>query len=121
MKQLFPKELGNFSHEVSAQVEHDIKYSGYVARQQIQVERQNRMADKLIPRDFNYDKIVSLRAEARQKLNRIRPVNLDQAGRISGITPADISLVLAYIENPKLRARSSDPKNDTLHTKERLE
>jgi tRNA uridine 5-carboxymethylaminomethyl modification enzyme len=121
MAQLFPNELGNFSHEVSAQVEHDIKYSGYVARQQIQVERQNRMADKVIPRDFNYDKIVSLRAEAKQKLNRIRPVNLDQAGRISGITPADISLVLAYIENPKLRARSSDPKNDLLNTKERIE
>lgn len=121
MKQLFPNELGSFSQEVSAQVEHDIKYSGYVARQQIQVERQNRMADKVIPRDFNYDKIVSLRAEARQKLNRIRPVNLDQAGRISGITPADISLVLAYIENPKLRARSLDPKNETLNTMERFE
>ncbi len=65
------------------------------------------MADKAIPSDFNYEAIISLRAEARQKLGRIRPVNLDQASRISGITPADISLVLAYIENPKLRSRAN--------------
>jgi tRNA uridine 5-carboxymethylaminomethyl modification enzyme len=63
------------------------------------------MADKTIPADFRYDAIISLRAEARQKLGRIRPINLDQASRISGITPADISLVLAYLENPKLRVK----------------
>ncbi len=99
----FPEELGEFRREVAEQVEYDIKYSGYIARQQMQVERQNRMADKVIPDGFSYNAIVSLRAEAKQKLNRIRPVSLDQASRISGITPADISLVLAYIENPKLR------------------
>ena len=101
----FPSELAPFPSEIAQQVEYDAKYSGYVSRQQIQVDRQNRMADKVIPKHFNYESIVSLRAEAKQKLGRIRPINLDQAGRISGITPADISLVLAYIENPKL-ARS---------------
>jgi tRNA uridine 5-carboxymethylaminomethyl modification enzyme len=99
---LFPQELKSVPADIAEQVEYDCKYSGYIARQQIQVDRQNRMADKLIPKQFNYDSIISLRAEAKQKLSRIRPVNLDQAGRISGITPADISLVLAYIENPKL-------------------
>jgi tRNA uridine 5-carboxymethylaminomethyl modification enzyme len=104
----FPEQLNCYSPEVALQVECDVKYSGYIARQQIQVERQNRMADKSIPTDFSYDAIISLRAEARQKLGRIRPINLDQASRISGITPADISLVLAYIENPKLRAKQPD-------------
>jgi len=100
--QMFPETLGSISPEIAQQVEYDSKYSGYIARQQIQVDRQNRMADKVIPKHFNYDSIISMRAEAKQKLGKIRPINLDQAGRISGITPADISLVLAYIENPKL-------------------
>ncbi len=103
---MFPESLSQYSAEVAQQVEFDIKYSGYIARQQIQVDRQNRMADKLIPKNFSYESITSMRTEARQKFSRIRPINLDQAGRISGITPADIALVLAYIENPKL-SRSS--------------
>jgi tRNA uridine 5-carboxymethylaminomethyl modification enzyme len=94
-----------FPEEIGLQVEYDTKYEGYVARQQVQVERQQRMMDKKIPSDFDYASIVSLRNEARQKFTRVRPQNLDQASRISGITPADISLVLAYLENPKLRNR----------------
>jgi len=105
----FPETLQSFSHEVVQQVEFDVKYSGYITRQQVQVDRQNRLADKVIPTHFNYESIVSLRTEAKQKLGKIRPINLDQAGRISGITPADISLVLAYIENPKL-SRSKPAK-----------
>jgi tRNA uridine 5-carboxymethylaminomethyl modification enzyme len=99
----FPESLAQFPEEIGLQVEYDIKYEGYVARQQVQVERQERMMDKKIPGDFDYLAIVSLRNEAKQKFSRIRPLNLDQASRISGITPADISLVLAYLENPKLR------------------
>jgi tRNA uridine 5-carboxymethylaminomethyl modification enzyme len=99
----FPESLAQFPEEIGLQVEYDIKYEGYVARQQVQVERQERMMDKRIPGDFDYLAIVSLRNEAKQKFSRIRPLNLDQASRISGITPADISLVLAYLENPKLR------------------
>lgn len=103
----FPESLAQFPEEIGLQVEYDIKYEGYVARQQIQVERQQRMMDKKIPSDFDYLSIVSLRNEAKQKFTRVRPLNLDQASRISGITPADISLVLSYLENPKLRNRST--------------
>jgi tRNA uridine 5-carboxymethylaminomethyl modification enzyme len=107
----FPESLAQFPEEIGLQVEYDTKYEGYVARQQVQVERQQRMMDKRIPIDFDYLAIVSLRNEAKQKFTRIRPQNLDQASRISGITPADISLILAYLENPKLRnKRVSDAK-----------
>ena len=106
---MFPESLGQFDADVAQQVEFDTKYSGYIARQQIQVDRQNRMADKIIPKNFSYESITSMRTEAKQKFGRIRPINLDQAGRISGITPADIALVLAYIENPKLsRSNKAD-------------
>ncbi|MFM7517344.1 MAG: tRNA uridine-5-carboxymethylaminomethyl(34) synthesis enzyme MnmG [Pirellula sp.] len=103
----FPESLAQFPEEIGLQVEYDIKYEGYVARQQLQVERQQRMMDKKIPSDFDYLSIVSLRNEAKQKFTRVRPLNLDQASRISGITPADISLVLSYLENPKLRNRKT--------------
>jgi tRNA uridine 5-carboxymethylaminomethyl modification enzyme len=112
---MFPNLLNDYSLDIAQQVEYDVKYSGYIARQQVQVDRQNRMADKVIPSHFNYDSIVSLRAEAKQKLGRIRPINLDQASRISGITPADISLVLAYIENPKL-ARNMPKQTTSVQT-----
>ncbi len=106
---IFPESLSQFDAEVAQQVEFDTKYSGYIARQQIQVDRQNRMADKVIPKNFSYESITSMRTEAKQKFGRIRPIDLDQAGRISGITPADIALVLAYIENPKLsRSNKAD-------------
>jgi tRNA uridine 5-carboxymethylaminomethyl modification enzyme len=103
----FPESLSRFSEQIGLQVEYDIKYEGYVARQQVQVERQQRMMDKKIPSDFDYLSIVSLRNEAKQKFTRVRPQNLDQASRISGITPADISLVLSYLENPKLRNKKT--------------
>lgn len=93
----FP-ELAVFSLEVAEQVERDCKYSGYVSRQQIQIDRQHRMMEKRIPLDLDYATITSLRNEARQKFQQIRPRNLDQASRISGITPADIALVLAHVE-----------------------
>lgn len=105
----FPESLAQFPEEIGLQVEYDTKYEGYVARQQVQVERQQRMMDKKIPSDFDYATIISLRNEAKQKFTRVRPLNLDQASRISGITPADISLVLAYLENPKLRNRKEPP------------
>ena len=76
----------------------DVKYAGYVARQEIEVQRQRRLASKRIPVGFDYARIVHLRAEAREKLGRIRPTNLAQAGRVSGITPADIALVMVHLE-----------------------
>lgn len=105
--EMFPESLSAFPAEIGLQVEYDTKYAGYVARQHVQVERQMKMMDKKIPLDFDYTTIISLRNEAKQKFSRIRPLNLDQASRISGITPADISLLLAYLENPNLRTRST--------------
>jgi tRNA uridine 5-carboxymethylaminomethyl modification enzyme len=96
--------LASFPASVGIELEYDVKYSGYVARQQTQVDRQQRMADKKIPLGFDYEQIDSLRCEAKQKFGRIRPINLDQASRISGITPADISLLLLHIERPRKKS-----------------
>ena len=92
-------ELGNVRPDVEQQVLYDVKYSGYVTRQEQQVERQKRMDGKRIPQTFDFDAITHLRTEAREKLARIRPVTLAQASRISGITPADVALILAHLES----------------------
>jgi tRNA uridine 5-carboxymethylaminomethyl modification enzyme len=83
--------------QVAAQVAFDAKYSGYLARQQVEIDRGRRMADRRIPRDFDYQEVRHLREEAREKFARIRPENLSQAGRISGITPADIAVLTLYL------------------------
>ncbi|MEE2844358.1 MAG: tRNA uridine-5-carboxymethylaminomethyl(34) synthesis enzyme MnmG [Planctomycetota bacterium] len=92
-------ELSEMSDAVVEQVVHDVKYSGYIARQQLEIDRQQRLQDKKIPDDFDYDGIGHLRTEARQKLTKIRPVSIAQASRISGITPADMALVLAHLRS----------------------
>lgn len=94
-------ELAEMPADVIEQVTFDVKYSGYVERQQNTIERQRRLAGKKIPAWFDYESIQHLRREAKEKLNRVRPVTIDQAQRISGITPADIALVLVYLENPR--------------------
>jgi len=86
--------------DVRQQILHDVKYSGYVARQEQQVERQKRLVQRRIPESFDFMSIRQLRMEAKEKLTRIRPVSLAQASRISGITPADVALILAYLEGP---------------------
>jgi tRNA uridine 5-carboxymethylaminomethyl modification enzyme len=92
-------ELSEMPDAVVEQVVHDVKYSGYIARQQLEIDRQQRLQDKTIPDDFDYDGIGHLRTEARQKLTKIRPVSIAQASRISGITPADMALVLAHLRS----------------------
>jgi tRNA uridine 5-carboxymethylaminomethyl modification enzyme len=91
-------ELAAIDSYVVEQVLSDLKYAGYVARQQAEVDRQSRLSEKRIPESFQYDAIAQLRAEAREKLNRVRPHNLAQASRISGITPADIALVMVHLD-----------------------
>lgn len=91
-------EFNRVPPRVREQVVYDVKYSGYVARQQTEIDRRHRMAGRRIPDDLDYEAISHLRREAREKLSRFRPTNLDQASRISGITPADISLLLLYLE-----------------------
>ena len=74
-------------------IETDFKYAGHLNRQQIQVERLNRMEDKKIPENFDYSKVSGLKAEARHHLDTIRPTTIGQASRVSGITPADLAIV----------------------------
>ena len=90
-------ELADVSPAAAEQVLYDLKYAGYVARQQLDVERQQRLAKKRIPPSFDYGRLTQLRAEAREKLTRVRPVDLSQASRISGITPADVALLMVYL------------------------
>lgn len=85
------------SKEVIEQVNIQLKYDGYIKRQLKQVEQFKKMEKKKIPADINYDDIYSLRLEAKQKLNQIRPASVGQASRISGVSPADISVLLVYL------------------------
>lgn len=90
--------LSDVTEEVKLQVVYDIKYSGYVNRQQATIEKHKRLAKKKIPEHFNYEELSHLRKEAKEKLGRFRPASLDQAQRISGITPADIAMVMLHLE-----------------------
>ena len=76
----------------------EAKYSGYIDRQAAQVERFQRMEGRTIPATFDYQAVPQLRAEAKEKLGRIRPTSLGQAGRISGINPADLAVLLMYLD-----------------------
>ena len=84
-------------YDVKEQVDINIKYDGYIKRQMRQVEQFRKMEKKKIPDDIDYDEIQSLRIEARQKLKQIRPASIGQASRISGVSPADISVLLVYL------------------------
>ena len=93
------KERKPLSQEVIEQVEIEIKYEGYIVRQLRQVEQYKKMEKKLIPENLNYDDVPSLRLEARQKLKMFKPVSVGQASRISGVSPADVSVLLVYLEH----------------------
>ena len=80
------------------EVEILVKYSGYIERQNKQVEQFKKLEAKKLPKDINYDEISGLRLEARQKLNKLKPHSIGQASRISGVSPADISVLLVYLE-----------------------
>ncbi|MCI9067129.1 MAG: tRNA uridine-5-carboxymethylaminomethyl(34) synthesis enzyme MnmG [Lachnospiraceae bacterium] len=86
---------------VREQVEIDLKYEGYLKRQESQVRQFKKLEGKRLPEDFDYEAIKGLRKEAMQKLNQLRPVNIGQASRISGVSPADISVLLVYLEQRK--------------------
>lgn len=88
----------NARPEVVEQVVLEAKYSGYIERQAGQVERFQKMEDRSIPAHFDYSAIPQLRVEAKEKLARIRPTNIGQAGRVSGITPADLAVLLFYLD-----------------------
>jgi tRNA uridine 5-carboxymethylaminomethyl modification enzyme len=90
------------------QVNIEAKYGGYIARQAIEIEKVRRLEDKPIPGDFDYDAIPQLRVEAREKLRRVRPRSIGQAGRISGLNPADLSTLLVFLK----RRSASSPGTD---------
>ena len=79
------------------QVEVEVKYEGYIQKQLKQVEQVRKLEDKKLPKDFDYKEIKGLRLEAQEKLNKIKPHNIGQASRISGVSPADISVLLIWM------------------------
>ena len=87
--------------DVREQVNIQIKYAGYIDQQLKQVEQFKKLEGRLLPMDLDYETIQGLRLEARQKLNLVRPQNLGQASRITGVSPADISVLLIYMEQMK--------------------
>jgi tRNA uridine 5-carboxymethylaminomethyl modification enzyme len=91
-------ELSTVARDVAVQIENDIRYAGYLALERERIERQRRHAERPIPDGFDFAGVRHLRAEAREQLERIRPRTLGQAGRVSGITPADLALVLLHLE-----------------------
>ena len=92
------EERPNLHPQVREQVNILIKYEGYIHRQMKQVEEFKRLENKKLPLNFDYDQIQNLRIEARQKLNKFQPISIGQASRISGVSPADISVLLVYLE-----------------------
>lgn len=97
----FDTERPQLPDEVTEQVEIQIKYEGYIQKQLIQVEQMRRLETRKIPEDINYEEVRGLRLEAIEKLQRIRPHSIGQASRISGVSPADISVLLIYMESCK--------------------
>lgn len=96
----------NISEEIIEQVEIEIKYEGYIKKSLQQVNKMKKMEEKKIPFNLDYDKVPSIAIEAREKLKKVNPITIGQASRISGVNPADISILLVYLEQKK------DKKNE---------
>ena len=108
------KNRPELAWDVKEQVNINIKYDGYIRRQMKQVEQFKKLEAKKIPEDLDYEKVKSLRIEARQKLELYRPVSIGQASRISGVSPADISVLLVYMEQYGHELQKKDEeKNST--------
>lgn len=102
----FDKSRPDLPKEVTDQVEINIKYEGYLKREDARISQMRRLENMKIPEDTNYNKITNLRLEAVEKLSKIRPLNIGQAGRISGVTPADVNVLIIYFE--KLRRENNE-------------
>jgi tRNA uridine 5-carboxymethylaminomethyl modification enzyme len=105
-----PDKNPSLDLECVGQVEIAIKYAGYIARQELEVDRFKSLEEKQIPRGFDYDKVPSLRREGRQKLKQIQPATVGQAARISGVSPSDISILMVWLK------RASTPLQSPLDT-----
>ena len=95
------------SREVKEEVEIMVKYEGYIKMQEVQVESFKKLERKILPEDINYENIKGIRIEARQKLNKVKPYSIGQASRISGVSPADISVLLVYLEQRKYKENNN--------------
>ncbi len=91
------EELNNFDKRIMAEVASTIKYEGYLNKQNASIKELQKLENKLIPDNIDYSQIDGLRLEARQKLNKVKPLNLGQASRISGVSPADITVLMVYL------------------------
>jgi tRNA uridine 5-carboxymethylaminomethyl modification enzyme len=107
LEKLAPDEL-NLDDEVKEQVEIQIKYEGYIEKSLQQVDRLKKMESKKIPENIDYDAITGLATEARQKLKQIKPLSIAQASRISGVNPADVSILLVYLEQGRIARVSNE-------------
>ena len=93
----FDNERPQLDPNVFEQVEIEVKYEGYIQKQLRQVEQMRRLENKRLPFDFDYKTLTGLRLEAQEKLNKIKPLNIGQASRISGVSPADVSVLLIWL------------------------
>jgi len=107
LETIFPSEAA-LDEEVKEQVEIQLKYEGYITKSLQQVERLKKMEDKKIPENIDYDAVSGLATEARQKLKLVKPLSIAQASRISGVNPADISILLVYLEQGKIARVSNE-------------
>jgi len=98
----------NLSTDIQEEVNIIAKYEGYIQKQLDQVEQFKKLENKLLPQDINYEDVYGLRTEARQKLSKIRPISIGQASRISGVSPADISVLLIYLEQVYAKQKQKD-------------
>jgi len=93
-----PLARTDLAREIVEQVEIALKYEGYIQRQEVEVGKAKALEQKRIPESVNYEDVYGLRKEARQKLNRIRPQTIGQAARVSGVSPADVSVLLVWLK-----------------------
>ena len=99
LKEEFSDILGEYDIRAIKQWEINLKYSGYLKRQEIQINQAKKQEEHELPSNIDYENIKGLRLEARQKLNDIKPLTLSQASRISGVSPADISVLTIYLKS----------------------
>jgi len=110
--ELLDYDSKNVEKKVREQSEIEVKYEGYIKKQKQQVEKFLRMEEKIIDADINYDNILNLRLEAREKLNKIRPSSIGQASRILGVSPSDISVLMIYLEKLKQKNKQGSNKSN---------
>ena len=91
----------DLDRNIFEQVEIEIKYEGYIKRQKAQIEEMRRLELKELPQNIDYNKIIGLRLEAREKLEKVRPINIGQASRISGVSPADVSVLIIWLSQER--------------------